>query len=358
MDDTAIYYGDTAPFLTGTENILSYCENLTIAAKSQERCGLNSIVFITNRLIEIDETGNLNLPLVFKEIFNVSCSQLTIVVVGNNEITMGLLKYEYGNITNNLFLVDDYTCLGELVDCMPPCDHTKYSTCAQYQTFHCSIQPIDEYFNQVGNNISIAFFSIYNETYWLDTKTELDLAFSRLTYNNVITNSEVVDVKDRITTNLVVEAISVYGKHEVPDDVLALPRIVLLSDFASENFAHAYQSQLFQDLSNFLFNMILFDQQAESYYYANSTIPKASIRFSNLSNLVPEPIYWPHHTTPKPETVKAISHLAEIFLIIGLIFAIALIVLIVAIVVRQRAILLKKVAFFSFKNNSNDDLHL
>lgn len=49
------------------------------------------------------------------------------------------------------------------------------------------------------------------------------------------------------------------------------------------------------------------------------------------------------------------SHLAEIFLIIGLILAFLLIVLLIVIVCRQRAFLLKKLAKFASKEESTDD---
>lgn len=105
----AIYFGSTAPFISGTANVDSYCENLTQAAKDQERCGLNSIVFITNRLIEIDETGSLNLPKVLKDVFHDSCAQFSIILVGRgSEVTMDLLRWVYGNVTDSLFVVENY----------------------------------------------------------------------------------------------------------------------------------------------------------------------------------------------------------------------------------------------------------
>lgn len=109
FQDIATYFGSTSPFISGTPNVESYCENLTQAAKTQDRCGLNSIVFITNRLIEIDETGNLNLPQIFKDIFHDSCAQLSIILVGRGrELTMDLLRWVYGNVTESLFVVENY----------------------------------------------------------------------------------------------------------------------------------------------------------------------------------------------------------------------------------------------------------
>ncbi|KAI1728141.1 protein tyrosine kinase domain-containing protein [Ditylenchus destructor] len=125
-------------------------------------CSKNSMVWITNRVVDMQEAKKELQKLSdgahedevfswFFTLFDYFCAAFTIIVVGRPELSVAQIYEQYGNFTKRIFSVPDFNCLStELIDCLTPCgsgvlgddrNWERYDSCSQKSFFKCPNSP-------------------------------------------------------------------------------------------------------------------------------------------------------------------------------------------------------------------------
>uniref|UniRef100_A0A915EEE3 Protein kinase domain-containing protein n=1 Tax=Ditylenchus dipsaci TaxID=166011 RepID=A0A915EEE3_9BILA len=128
-------------------NEIDYMNNTLLNLKAYfgpSPCSKNSFVFISNRLMDMNQiTAEEEIPLTyqyFEEMITFYCIRMTMIIVGRPELTDQQLDGQYMNITKNLFSVIDYNCLAtELTECLRPCGDENFFLCRKKNLSKCRV---------------------------------------------------------------------------------------------------------------------------------------------------------------------------------------------------------------------------
>uniref|UniRef100_A0A7E4UMB4 Protein kinase domain-containing protein n=1 Tax=Panagrellus redivivus TaxID=6233 RepID=A0A7E4UMB4_PANRE len=338
-----------------------YYDKLSIALKMLNTvpCKFNSIVLITNRIVNI-KSHRHNVD----DILTWSCSELSIVLVGR-QTSLDVLEDQYGYITPNLFVVPDYNCLQNIVNCIPPCNTSSYDYCITEKMDGCTIPtttkptttttpapvtekypnsfhllytlalssnitqgnytailknlvpPIDDYIKK-GNEISVSIVISDTEiSPWFTNATELETYVTEAQASSSTFRAHVFDEADKKTTIRLNHAIQHRPVH--PHESPPFPQIVLITDFVSMNFIKDYlTTSIGPALAPYQFRLYVTNDEAETYYvdHLNNT----DSYFLNLTHLVPIPLVTNHTYQPTDAPTpgnKSISERTVIIIIFG-----------------------------------------
>ncbi|CAD5223567.1 unnamed protein product [Bursaphelenchus okinawaensis] len=143
-----LYY---RPYLHGDrlvyddEDDASFIGNYTITwydetKKIKTPCNKNSFIFITSRIMDIAVSGLPTAVRDFRDRWRNLCIQPTIILVGRPAKEKATLEYYYGNITENLFVVPNASCLHVIAKCIKPC-MVSNDSCKDLDLENCEIPP-------------------------------------------------------------------------------------------------------------------------------------------------------------------------------------------------------------------------
>ncbi|KAI6190293.1 hypothetical protein M3Y97_00101700 [Aphelenchoides bicaudatus] len=292
-------------------------------------CNYNSMLFITNRIIDI---GAINNSAEIFDYFRTPsaglCVEMTIILVAREEATQDMLYQYYSNITENLYVVPDLNCIHKLSGCILPCLNKPIETCKQEQLKSCKMptdppttttllttaRPIEEKpdsayviyvfalstdlsvkdLNEIRNSlvkpaeqfstkfpVNVAFYlpSSSDSTYWISFDQIQSLSFNE---GDLLQVNHPIDKTIKYPTDAIINAISRYkalnnsihwkGFRMIDDQPAPKPILILLTDYVSDNFVQTYYTGLNGALKDFTFRIYSYDNYTYKYFYENSIV--------------------------------------------------------------------------------------
>ncbi|UMM36290.1 hypothetical protein L5515_008517 [Caenorhabditis briggsae] len=374
-----------------------------IGGNTKDACLYNNYVLITNRIFDIRQQ-----PIVIDEISkieNVGCLTLTVIVVGNDQITTKDM-YDYYQTTLN-YVVPNFNCLYLLKDCIKPCGskgsnecfQLALSTCANPTTpepttvattpttpstpeptpnasflndwqitylFAVTNATTDEEFNRLVNYISdplqecngksmiIRFLARDNmNSGWMNDLNHAGDYLQKLKPEEVLIGTgpltdraSLLPGMDNITFDLVYEAVSRPPKY---NEGVSVPRVVLLTDFVSKSFLDNYNTSLLPLLEYYDFNIIAFTN--DSYYQYKT---KLSIKSKQITN---DAGYEDSNELKLCKSKEGANVTTIMFIIIGTCSGAMFILILLTVLYRQKYMWMRKLKKFktSHTHDSIDD---
>uniref|UniRef100_A0A1I7U6Q8 Protein kinase domain-containing protein n=3 Tax=Caenorhabditis tropicalis TaxID=1561998 RepID=A0A1I7U6Q8_9PELO len=307
-------------------------DDLKKVGTPQTACLYNNYVLITNRLFNISDNELVKEEI--KIIKNTGCITLTIIAVGNPKIDTEMMFDAYFSIADSTYTIESFNCLDLLKNCIMPCGTEPSQECYAKTERVCAEPTTAEPTTTVAttptptttfnpdyvNDWQITYlFAITNRTTqtqfnnlvkyisdpledcsghpmiyrflaknnsnsgWMtDVNLVADYLQKNLKYDEVLigadNNNTLFPGSDQVTYDLVYEAVSSAPTYN-EDGSVRVPRVVLLTDYVSNEFVSQYNTSLLPLLELYDFNIIAFTEEAYDGY--KSKLAMKSFQITN-----------------------------------------------------------------------------
>ncbi|EGT39413.1 hypothetical protein CAEBREN_08064 [Caenorhabditis brenneri] len=372
-------------------------DDLKKVGSTKAACLYNNYVLITNRLFNMSSDDLVVSEI--NKIKGIGCLTFTIIAVGNPEITTEMIFHAYDSITDSTFVIQSFNCLDLLQNCIKPCgtgisqacyDETL-KVCATPTTteppttvtttpapkptidpefqkdwqiqylFAITNRTTQDQFNNLvkyisdplqdcnGRAIIIRFLARNNTgSDWFTDVTLVASYLQQLKPDEVLIGSDnetLLPGSDRVTYDLVYEAVSSAPTY-VEDGSVRVPKVVLLTDYVSDEFVSQYNTSLLPLLELYDFNIIAFTEEAYEGY-------KSKLAMKSLQIINDEGFQDTKELRLCPKQGSNVTTI--MFIIIGTCSGAMLILILLTVLYRQKYMWMRKLKRFKTSHVADVD---